>query len=326
MSRNPYMVGHTGVMSAAVAGRRGTDLSINQILAAVERAGGVALITADHGNCEMMFDPATGQPHTAHTTNPVPLILAGSGNESASARGALENVGPTMLDILGSKKPEAMTASTLLIERCSGHDRASILVRHERLRQPPQRAQGWIYSEQSLPADNEQVEQLASRLVDSAPPPSMLDPSPPALPQPVSSPGGWDRAGPLGRLARDQLRQTGKGRHSPCCERPRASSMRAGTAIRPFVVSRRRIVRGRCLAESQGFAARSVAPERQSLGTGDRFAWHRDPHSSDSVARPSPGRRAQLRSGQCRDQYLRPAGGALDSHTLDRHDALHVLI
>ena len=72
---NPDMVGHTGVMEAAVEAVHDTDVAVDRILTAVEKVDGVALITADHGNGELMFDPATGQPHTAHTTNPVPLIL-----------------------------------------------------------------------------------------------------------------------------------------------------------------------------------------------------------------------------------------------------------
>ena len=72
---NPDMVGHTGVMKAAVEAVHDTDVAVDRILDAVEKVDGVALITADHGNAELMFDPATGQPHTAHTTNPVPLIL-----------------------------------------------------------------------------------------------------------------------------------------------------------------------------------------------------------------------------------------------------------
>ena len=72
---NPDMVGHTGVMKAAIEAVHDTDVAVDRILDAVEKVDGVALITADHGNAELMFDPATGQPHTAHTTNPVPLIL-----------------------------------------------------------------------------------------------------------------------------------------------------------------------------------------------------------------------------------------------------------
>lgn len=113
---NPDMVGHTGVMSAAVAAVEATDEALGRILEAVESVGGVALITADHGNCELMFDVQTGQPHTAHTTNPVPLILFDGGNRSPRLEGggALENVGPTVLEILGIPMPPEMTAKSLL--------------------------------------------------------------------------------------------------------------------------------------------------------------------------------------------------------------------
>lgn len=114
---NPDMVGHTGVMEAAVAAVEATDVAVDRILTAVETIGGVAMITADHGNCELMFDAATGQPHTAHTTNPVPLILFDPKKRYGSLRGggALENVAPTLLTILGIEKPEEMTAESLLV-------------------------------------------------------------------------------------------------------------------------------------------------------------------------------------------------------------------
>lgn len=113
---NPDMVGHTGVMNAAIEAVHATDVAVNKILDAVARVDGVALITADHGNCELMFDPATGQPHTAHTTNPVPLILFDAKKRYASLRkgGALENVAPTILTILGIEQPSEMTAESLL--------------------------------------------------------------------------------------------------------------------------------------------------------------------------------------------------------------------
>ena len=72
---NPDMVGHTGKFEATVAAVEATDAALGVVIDAIEKRGGVALITADHGNAEFMADPATGQEHTAHTTNPVPLIL-----------------------------------------------------------------------------------------------------------------------------------------------------------------------------------------------------------------------------------------------------------
>ena len=115
---NPDMVGHTGVMDAAVTAVHDTDLAVGRILDAVQKVDGVALITADHGNCELMFDPKTNQPHTAHTTNPVPLILVDPEKRFGKLRdgGALENVAPTILRILGIDKPKEMTADSLLTD------------------------------------------------------------------------------------------------------------------------------------------------------------------------------------------------------------------
>jgi 2,3-bisphosphoglycerate-independent phosphoglycerate mutase len=114
---NPDMVGHTGVMEAAVQAVHDTDLAVDRILKATEHVDGVALITADHGNAELMFDEATGQPHTAHTTNPVPLILFDTHKRFGVLRGGgvLSNVAPTMLTILGLEKPAEMTADSLLV-------------------------------------------------------------------------------------------------------------------------------------------------------------------------------------------------------------------
>jgi 2,3-bisphosphoglycerate-independent phosphoglycerate mutase len=113
---NPDMVGHTGVMKAAIEAVHDTDVAVSRILAATAKVDGVALITADHGNAELMFDPATGQPHTAHTTNPVPLILVDPQKRFGSLRtgGALQNVAPTILSILGIEQPKEMTGESLL--------------------------------------------------------------------------------------------------------------------------------------------------------------------------------------------------------------------
>src|SRR6185436_17240587 len=113
---NPDMVGHTGVMDAAVEPVHDTDVAVGRILDAVEQVDGVALITADHGNAELMFDRRTGQPHTAHTTFPVPLILVDREKCFGKLRsgGVLSNVAPTILTILGLEKPAEMTADSLL--------------------------------------------------------------------------------------------------------------------------------------------------------------------------------------------------------------------
>jgi len=113
---NPDMVGHTGVMDAAVAAVHDTDVAVGRILDAVEQVNGVALITADHGNAELMFDRRTNQPHTAHTTFPVPLILVDRDKRFGALRsgGVLSNVAPTILTILGIEKPAEMTADSLL--------------------------------------------------------------------------------------------------------------------------------------------------------------------------------------------------------------------
>ncbi|HYK01351.1 MAG TPA: 2,3-bisphosphoglycerate-independent phosphoglycerate mutase [Thermoanaerobaculia bacterium] len=113
---NPDMVGHTGMMDAAIRAVHDTDVAIDRILKATEARDGVALITADHGNAELMFDEKTGQPHTAHTLNPVPLILFDQHKRYGALRGGgvLSNVAPTILAILGLEKPAEMAGSLLV--------------------------------------------------------------------------------------------------------------------------------------------------------------------------------------------------------------------
>jgi 2,3-bisphosphoglycerate-independent phosphoglycerate mutase len=110
---NPDMVGHTGNMDATVKAVETSDVALGIVIDALARVGGVALITSDHGNAEFMADPATGQPHTAHTTNPVPLILYDpSFKGTMRDHGTLADVAPTLIAMLELEQPSEM----------SGHD------------------------------------------------------------------------------------------------------------------------------------------------------------------------------------------------------------
>ena len=112
---NPDMVGHTGKLDKTIAACQYVDTCLGWITKAVRSARGITLITADHGNAEQMIDPKTGQPHTAHTTNPVPIHLIDEESRGAKLRegGALEDVAPTMLALLGIDKPLEMTGHDL---------------------------------------------------------------------------------------------------------------------------------------------------------------------------------------------------------------------
>jgi 2,3-bisphosphoglycerate-independent phosphoglycerate mutase len=110
---NPDMVGHTGNLAAAVQAVEAVDAGLGRIAEATAKAGGALLVTADHGNCETMRDPETGGPHTAHTTNPVPVLLLGGGNISL-AEGRLADVAPTLLELMGLSQPTEMTGRSLL--------------------------------------------------------------------------------------------------------------------------------------------------------------------------------------------------------------------
>lgn len=112
---NGDMVGHTGVMEAAVQAIEALDNCIAEVTAAVESVGGQLLITADHGNAEQMRDPATGQAHTAHTNLPVPLIYVGGKAVKAVDGGKLSDIAPTMLSLMGMEIPEEMTGKPLFI-------------------------------------------------------------------------------------------------------------------------------------------------------------------------------------------------------------------
>ena len=112
---NPDMVGHSGILDAAIAAAQAVDIAIGRVSDAVRAVGGALLITADHGNLEMMRDPATGQPHTAHTVGPVPLVYVGSRAATLRAGGALRDVAPTLLALLGLPQPADMSGQSLLL-------------------------------------------------------------------------------------------------------------------------------------------------------------------------------------------------------------------
>ena len=110
---NPDMVGHTGSLPAAIKAVETVDTGLGRIAEAVQRQGGAMLVTADHGNCELMNDPATGGPHTAHTTNPVPVLLMG-GDVQAIRDGKLADLAPTLLALMDLPQPKEMTGRTLI--------------------------------------------------------------------------------------------------------------------------------------------------------------------------------------------------------------------
>jgi 2,3-bisphosphoglycerate-independent phosphoglycerate mutase len=110
---NPDMVGHTGNLEAAIEAVTTVDRNLGRLTDAVLSAGGALVITADHGNCELMKDPATGGPHTSHTTNPVPVVVMSSFHKSIKD-GSLADLAPTVLDLMGIPIPREMTGHSIL--------------------------------------------------------------------------------------------------------------------------------------------------------------------------------------------------------------------
>lgn len=119
---NGDMVGHTGVFEAAVSAIETVDTCVGRVVTATLARGGCLLITADHGNADEMVDRTTGQPHTAHTGNPVPCILVAEALRGCQLRsgGILADVAPTVLDLLGLPLAAEMTGRSLLIRPASG--------------------------------------------------------------------------------------------------------------------------------------------------------------------------------------------------------------
>jgi 2,3-bisphosphoglycerate-independent phosphoglycerate mutase len=111
---NPDMVGHTGSLPAAIKACEAVDLGLTRALAALMAKGGAMLICADHGNCEVMVDPVSGGPHTAHTINPVPVILVGGPPGATLRDGRLADLAPTLLHLMGLPQPAEMTGASLI--------------------------------------------------------------------------------------------------------------------------------------------------------------------------------------------------------------------
>ncbi|MDO5703605.1 MAG: 2,3-bisphosphoglycerate-independent phosphoglycerate mutase [Paracoccus sp. (in: a-proteobacteria)] len=111
---NPDMVGHTGSLPAAMRACEAVDRGLGMMIGALSETGGAAVICADHGNCETMIDPDTGGPHTAHTTNPVPVIVWGGPAGATLRDGRLADLAPTVLDLMGLPQPPEMTGQSLI--------------------------------------------------------------------------------------------------------------------------------------------------------------------------------------------------------------------
>jgi len=111
---NPDMVGHTGDLQAAIRACEAVDAGLGRALEALEAAGGAMIVTADHGNSETMIDPETGGAHTAHTTNPVPVVLVGGPEGASLASGRLADIAPTLLDLIDLAPPPEMTGQSLI--------------------------------------------------------------------------------------------------------------------------------------------------------------------------------------------------------------------
>ncbi len=113
---NPDMVGHTGDLSASIKAVETVDGGLDQLAKVVLAKGGSLLVTADHGNCEMMVDPESGEPHTAHTTNPVPCFWVANDTAGRHLRdGSLVDLAPTVLELMGLPRPEEMTGQSLIV-------------------------------------------------------------------------------------------------------------------------------------------------------------------------------------------------------------------
>ncbi|MBF0265466.1 MAG: 2,3-bisphosphoglycerate-independent phosphoglycerate mutase [Gammaproteobacteria bacterium] len=131
---NGDMVGHTAKKHAVIEAVETLDQEVNRVLCSAETAGYSVIVTADHGNCEELIDPFTGEPNTQHTTYPVPCMIIDNENWQLSSCGGLSNIAPTVLQLMGVKQPENMTATSLLLNKRPGNNVAE--------RQHPRRLKG----------------------------------------------------------------------------------------------------------------------------------------------------------------------------------------
>jgi 2,3-bisphosphoglycerate-independent phosphoglycerate mutase len=115
---NPDMVGHTGSLEATIKACEVVDQGVGELVAAIHESGGTAMVTADHGNADQLFDPSTDGPHTAHTLNPVELVISSADAETLRLKpgGKLGDIAPTILRLMGLPQPEAMTGDCLLLD------------------------------------------------------------------------------------------------------------------------------------------------------------------------------------------------------------------
>ena len=111
---NPDMVGHTGDLDAAIKACEAVDRGLGRVVEVIEKGQGSLIVTADHGNCEVMVDPQTGGAHTAHTLNPVPVILVGGPQGATLNDGCLADLAPSLLELMDLPKPPEMTGKTLI--------------------------------------------------------------------------------------------------------------------------------------------------------------------------------------------------------------------
>ncbi|MCL2606696.1 MAG: 2,3-bisphosphoglycerate-independent phosphoglycerate mutase, partial [Coriobacteriia bacterium] len=112
---NGDMVGHTGVFDAAIRAVEAVDTEIGRVAEAFAKAGGILIITADHGNVEQMLESKGGGPHTAHTSNPVPLLIVGANTESLKIGGTLADIAPTITKMMGIEPPKTWTGTNLMV-------------------------------------------------------------------------------------------------------------------------------------------------------------------------------------------------------------------